>query len=294
MSLMSSGFWFSFLGINIVLVYAMYPQALLGRMSVAPVAYLAIGAYATTYFTTRDGSFFTGLAVGIAISTVIGATMSAVAGHLRSHFFVAATLGAVMIVQQAAFSLTPLTNGYLGITSPAGLVSGWHIWLLAIACMAGAASLHHSVLNGVWRAVGADDRIASALGISTSRAAFIAGTVSAVIATTAGGLYGHLLPFFDPNAFGLLLILLLAAAIVVGGVVTWWGPVIGAIIMTGLPELLRDFGAWRESSIGLILIACILFLPRGLSDRAGIVKLWNDFTQVLARRRRARAQGAGR
>ena len=289
MSLMSSGFWFSFLAINISLAYAVYPQALLGRLSVAPVAYLAIGAYATTYFTTRGGSFFTGLAVGIAISTVIGAILSAVAGHLRSHFFVAATLGAVMIVQQAAFSLTPLTNGYLGVTSPADLIQWWHVWLLAILCMAGAASLRHSVLDGVWRAVGADDRIASALGISTSRAVFTAGTVSAVIATIAGGLYGHLLPFFDPNAFGLLLILVLAAGIVVGGVVAWYGPVIGAVIMTGLPELLRDFGAWRDSSIGLILIACILFLPRGLSDRAGIVKLWNAMMQVLARRKRARS-----
>ena len=288
MSLMSSGFWFAFLGINIALVYAMYPTAVLGRLSVAPVAYLAIGAYATTYFTTRGGSFFTGLAVGIAISTALGAILSAVAGHLRSHFFVAATLGAVMIVQQAAFSLTKLTNGYLGITSPAGLVETWHVWVLAIACMAAAASLRLSVLDGVWRAVGADDRIASALGISTRRAVFIAGTCSAVIATTAGGLYGHLLPFFDPNAFGLLLILVLAAAIVVGGVVAWYGPVIGAVIMTGLPELLRDFGAWRDSSIGLILIACILFLPRGLSDREGLKRLWRDIQQVVARRRRAR------
>ena len=288
MSLLSSSFWFSLLAINIALAYSVYPQALLGRLSVAPVAYLAIGAYATTYFTTRGGSFFTGLAVGIAISTLIGALLSAVAGHLRSHFFVAATLGAVMIVQQAAFSLTPVTNGYLGIASPAGVVAWWHVWLLAIACVAGAASLRHSALDGVWRAIGADDRIASAMGISTPRTVFIAGTCSAVMATVAGGLYGHLLPFFDPNAFGLLLILVLAAGIVVGGVVNWYGPLIGAVIMTALPELLRDFGAWRDSAIGLILIASILFLPRGLSDRAGIVKLWRDLLQVLARRRQTR------
>ena len=90
MSLITSGFWLSFLGINIALAYSVYPLAILGRLSVAPVAYLAIGAYATTYFTTRGGSFLVGLAVGICISLLIGAILSAVAGHLRSHFFVAA------------------------------------------------------------------------------------------------------------------------------------------------------------------------------------------------------------
>ena len=285
MSMLTSGFWLSLLGINIALAYSVYPLAILGRLSVAPVAYLAIGAYATTYFTTRGGSFLVGLAVGICISLLIGAVLSAVAGHLRSHFFVAATLGAAMMVQQAAFSLTPITNGYLGITSPAGIVEWWHVWALALVCMAGAFALRHSVLDGVWKAVGADDLVAAAMGISTSRAVFAAGCCSAVTGSIAGGLYGHLLPFFDPNAFGLILILVTVAAIVVGGVVAWYGPVIGAVIMTGLPELLRDFGAWRESAIGLVLIACILFLPRGLSDRHGLAKVWNELRQASARLR---------
>jgi len=276
MSFIFSEFWLSLLGVNIALACSVYPLAILGRLTVAPVAYFAIGAYATTYTTIRGDFLLVGLVVGVIISVLLGVILTKVAGHLRSHFFVVASLGVAMIVQQVAFSLSSVTNGYLGVTSPADIVSWWHIWTVALFFVVLIASLDFSVLNGEWRAIGEDDNIASALGINTGRCILIAGIMSAAMATVAGGLYGHLLPFFDPNAFGLPLILTLVASIVVGGVGRWYGPLIGSVVMTSLPELLRDLGMWREALTGFILITCVLFLPAGLSDFRGIKALWQQ------------------
>jgi branched-chain amino acid transport system permease protein len=75
------------------------------------------------------------------------------------------------------------------------------------------------------------------------------------------------------------LILNLVTAIVLGGVAGWYGPLIGAVIITLLPEALRDFGTWRDAVMGLLMIASVAFLPRGLSDWNGLVSLWNALTR---------------
>jgi branched-chain amino acid transport system permease protein len=273
MTLFGSNFLLLLVGINICLAYSVYPTAILGRINVAPVAYMAIGAYASAYCTTNQHSIVLGAAAGLAISLVIALLLSLLVGHLRGHFFLAASLGVALIVQQTAFSLKSVTNGYLGMSTPADIVQPWHIAALVGLCIVAAISLRYSAADRIWRAVGDDDQIASALGIDYARVVMIASVCSAVIATASGVLYAHIIAFFDPNSFGLPLILGLVSAVVLGGVSNWYGPILGAFIITILPELLRGFGLWRLAAIGFVLIAAVLFLPRGLSDTNGLRNL---------------------
>jgi branched-chain amino acid transport system permease protein len=285
MTLFGSGFLITLIGVNICLAYSVYPTALLGRVSVAPVGYMAIGAYAAAWFTMRGMPFVYGLGVGIAIAAILSMILAVVAGHLRSHFFVAASLGVALIVQQLAFSLKDVTGGYLGLSTPDGIAQSWHIWIAAFACIVASFSLRHSSIDRSWRAIGSDDAIAGALGISVRRALLTASLSGALVAALAGALYGHLIAFFDPTSFGLNLLLLLVAAVVLGGVSDWYGPLLGAIIMTVLPELLHGAGPWRTAVTGMILIACVLFLPRGLSDSRSIVALSRNAAAWMRRRR---------
>ena len=270
MTLFGSDFLLLLVGINICLAYAVYPTAMVGRINVAPVAYMAIGAYASAYFTNHQQSILLGAAVGIAISLLIALLLSLVVGHLRGHFFLAASLGVALIVQQIAFSLKSVTNGYLGVTTTADIVEPWHVAVLVVICVMAAISLRYSTMDRIWRAVGDDDQIASALGIDPARSVLVASLCSAVIGTLCGVFYGHIIAFFDPNSFGLPLILGLLSAVVLGGVSNWYGPILGAFIITVLPELLRDFGLWRHAAIGFVLIGAVIFLPKGLSDTEGL------------------------
>ena len=93
MSLFGSDFLLTLLGVNICLTYAVYPTALLGRANVTPIAYMAIGAYSSAWFTTRGLPILPGALIGVALSIALSLLLTAVAGHLRSHFFLAASLG---------------------------------------------------------------------------------------------------------------------------------------------------------------------------------------------------------
>lgn len=293
MTIFGSEFLVTLLVVNTCLTYAVYPMAVLGRTTVAPIAYMAVGAYAGAYAVEQGYSIWIGCAGGVAISLTLALLLSGVVGHLRSHFFVAATLGLAFIVQQLAFGLPSLTNGYLGVTEPAGLVSQLHLWLLLAICMAGAIALKYSFLDSIWRAIGKDDAIAGALGVSVRHQVFVAGSISAVIASIVGTLYGNLIAFFDPNTFGFVLVLYLIIAVVAGGTASWHGPIIGGMIMTLLPEALRSFGSLREAVLGVLLALCVLFLPEGLSDQRGAARLLRNASGRVRRFGRQSGKSGG-
>jgi branched-chain amino acid transport system permease protein len=105
---------------------------------------------------------------------------------------------------------------------------------------------------------------AEALAIDLARHKAIAFSLSALYAGVAGGLYSALLSFVAPEGFDLFQMVVQFSMVVVGGLGSVWGSVLGAGLLVGLQEALRAFKGAQEIAFGLVLMACIIFLPDGL------------------------------
>jgi branched-chain amino acid transport system permease protein len=103
------------------------------------------------------------------------------------------------------------------------------------------------------------------MGVDTYRYKVIIFVLSAAYAAVAGSLYVHDINFVAPDTFGFMSSVLLLTMVVVGGIGAFWGPVIGAFILTLLPEYLRAYQGLEVLLYGLILIGVMMFMPKGLA-----------------------------
>ncbi|MBM3485726.1 MAG: branched-chain amino acid ABC transporter permease [Alphaproteobacteria bacterium] len=121
--------------------------------------------------------------------------------------------------------------------------------------------------SDIWRALDAvreDEDVASALGIDVVYVRLIAFATGAMLAGFAGGLYGHYMVFVAPDHFSILISVFVVLYVILGGVNNMWGPVVGALLMTLIPEFVRDLAEWRTAFFSLLLVLLLLVRPDGL------------------------------
>ena len=102
----------------------------------------------------------------------------------------------------------------------------------------------------------------------------LAFVLSAAIASVCGALFAYSTRFIDPTEFTFTLALNFLAFAVLGGTVIWAGPIVGAVILTALPEILRGFGDYRDIVNGAAILLAIVYLPRGLVDPLMLRRCW--------------------
>ena len=170
-----------------------------------------------------------------------------------------------------------LTNGPLGLPGvPAPELGPWSFrskpayYYLVLA--AGALSYlvcHRLVHSRVGRALVAlreNEPLAESVGVDATRYLVVAAVVSAGLAGMAGSLYAHYTRFVSPEVFLFTYTVTMVIMVVAGGKGTLAGPVVGALLFTGLPEVLREATSWQWQMLayGVILISLVFFLPRGI------------------------------
>ena len=119
------------------------------------------------------------------------------------------------------------------------------------------------------------------IGVNAFRYALTAFTVAAALAGFAGSLYAHYVGVITPDLLGFDVMISILVMVVVGGKGTLMGPVVGAVLVTFIPELLRTLSEYRLSIFGVALMACIIVVPDGL------VALWPPFIRRLRSREQA-------
>jgi branched-chain amino acid transport system permease protein len=124
--------------------------------------------------------------------------------------------------------------------------------------------LSRSPLQRVFDAVREDDRVAAAIGINVTQIRLLGFASGAAIAAVAGSLYGHYMNFVRPESFDVLLSVYVVLYVVLGGGNNLWGPLLGATVMTLLPEYFRVLADWRPTVFGLAILILLLFRPEGL------------------------------
>jgi branched-chain amino acid transport system permease protein len=139
-----------------------------------------------------------------------------------------------------------------------------------------ARNLVGSRVGRCFLAIRESETAAEAMGVNLVRYKTMAFAVGAAYAGVAGGLYAGLSQFVNPDAFVFLVSVLYLTMNVVGGMGTLAGPLVGAVIFTLMPEMLRTFAEYKELLSGALLLGFLVFFPRGLVGIVGpaLTRLW--------------------
>ena len=246
-----------------------------GQISLCHSSFMAIGAYTSALMSTMVGlPFWCSVPIGAVLAAAVGALLALPARRLGGIYLALATLGFLQIVQIVIEEFAELTGGVRGMTvaKPSILgvpLSGYGIYcIIAVACVGVtwmAANLRSSRIGREFDAVRLSPHAAQALGLSVARVKLLAFAVSSAYAGFAGGLFAILVGFIDPNEFGIGASLRQLTYIVVGGLGSIGGSVLGSVVLSGLPEILRPVKEYTEIAYALILLAALLFMPHGLN-----------------------------
>lgn len=252
-----------FTGINILLAWSVYIVLLTGSLSFAQGAFMAIGCYAAGYLTTKFGfPLWLASLIAAALSALAAAVIGFPALRLRGIYLILATLGITFCVRVLLENLSFLGGvGGFGGMKGADLTSVI-VTVVCVGILLGLLSI--SPLQRMFDAVREDDRVAAALGINVTAIRLIGFSAGAAIAAIAGSLYGHYMNFVRPESFDVMLSIYVVLYVVLGGVNNMWGPVLGAAVMTLLPEYFRVLADWRPTVFGLAVLVLLLFRPDGL------------------------------
>jgi branched-chain amino acid transport system permease protein len=186
-----------------------------------------------------------------------------------------------------------ITRGALGITRIPKITETWHLIVLVALIGYFMARLHRSRFGRAMAAIRQDEKAAANMGINVVYVKNVVFIMSAVIAGMAGVMSGHLTRAINPNIFGFDRAVDILAFAVLGGTTTWAGPIVGAVALTGLPEVLRFTAQYRGVINGLILLLVIVYIPGGLVNPAGWRWLWRRVRGVDTRAEPAAKPSAG-
>jgi branched-chain amino acid transport system permease protein len=249
-----------------------------GEFPLGHTAFLGVGAYTSALFSTRLAMpFHVAVLAAPLVAAVFGLVIGAITLRLRGPFFVIVTLCFAEVLRLIANNWIDLTNGPMGISGiekPAWALAGdtlqqkmayYYVGLLLVSVSLFVA--YRFVYSNVGRAAVAvrENRfVAQSVGISPFRLGLITFVLAAGIAGLAGGFYANYVSFVGPEVFGFSFMITMIIMVLAGGKGTLVGPVVGAVMVVLLEEYLRDFKELRFSIFGLIVMAVVLFLPRGI------------------------------
>ena len=263
------------LGLNIVV-------GLAGLLDLGYVAFFAIGAYTMAVLTSTGDlgigqmSFWAALPISVLVASVAGLILGMPVLRMRGDYLAIVTLGFGEIIRILALSdmLKPFIGGAQGILKiPKPEIAGltllqpgqlYYVVLAGVALAAFVSfRLRESRLGRRWMAMREDEDVAEAMGINLVNTKLLAFAIGAAFSGLAGAIFASKLTSIFPHSFSLLISINVLSLIIVGGLGSIPGTIVGAIVLVGLPELLREFAEFRLLMYGLLLIAMMLIRPEG-------------------------------
>ncbi|WP_178791667.1 branched-chain amino acid ABC transporter permease [Bacteroidaceae bacterium] len=273
------------LNIYIVLVLsANLPIGMANLLSMCQAAFYGIGAYISAFFLMQFDLPFVIIALTVMFVTgLFSCVISLASIKLKGDYFILASLGFQMIVYTILYNWTDVTRGPYGIPGiPSikilgvwSLSSIWgHFILTTLVCLLVIAvfkRIKYSPYGRVLKAMRSDELSVQALGRNTVLFKSWAFFLSAAFSALAGLFYASYVTYIDPTSFILDESIFIVSALFIGGVGNIKGPVLGAVFVVLLPEILRFVGMpdtfaanMRQIIYGLALVLVMYFRPQGL------------------------------
>lgn len=270
--------------INIILAVSLnITIGCLGQITIGHAGFMSVGAYAAALFSKAgfvDGlpGYILALIVGGIIAGIIGIIIGIPALRLNGDYLAIITLafGEIIRVLIEYFDFTGGAQGLRGIPRFNNFSI---IYIIMVACVMMMYSLMTSRHGRAILSIRDDEIASGASGVNTTYYKTFAFTVSAVFAGIAGGIYGHNLGILGARQFDFNYSINILVMVVLGGMGSFTGSIISAIVLTILPEVLREFSDYRMIVYSLLLILTMIFRPTGLLGRKEfqISKLVNKF-----------------
>ena len=257
------------LGLNLLLGYA-------GQISLGQAAFFGLGAYGSGVLTTMYAvnPWLAMIIVAICVAIFAFAIGFPVL-RLKGHYLAMATLGVGVIANIAFNETIALTGGPSGLSGIPNLSIGgfnfdtdlknyYLVWSFALVLVLLSLNLVNSRFGRGLRAIHDSEVAARVMGVNARLMKVQVFTLSAFISAIAGSLYCHVMTFISPTTFSFHVSVELLTMIVIGGLGSVYGSILGALLLTMLPEILRTFHDYDIIFYGLLLVSMTIYLPGGL------------------------------
>ena len=257
------------IGLNLLMGFA-------GQISLGHAAFFGLGAYLSGILTTTCGfPIWPTVLLAMVLTAGVAFAIGIPTLKLEGHYLVMATLGFNVIVYIVMLQLEPVTGGPSGFSGiPRLELSGfvfdsdrkyyYLLWAVSIGALLLSLNLIHSRVGRAMAALRQNEIAARCAGIDTEAYKVKIFVLSAVMASLAGSLYAHYITFISPGTFSFFYSLQVVTMVLVGGMGSLWGSVLGAFLLTLLPEVLHAVKEYNVLVYGLILMGVLVFFPHGL------------------------------
>ena len=256
------------LGLNLLIGFA-------GQISLGHAGFLGIGAYASAVLPTHFGWHpLLAMGAGAVATGILAALVARPIFKLKGNYLAMATLGLGIIIAIVIRNETGYTGGPDGMAVPPLAIFGHEIsgerewyWVFAANLLLSVwfcRNLMDSPFGRALRALHGSEVAAQVVGVDLARYKMAIFVFSAFFASIMGSLTAHYVGFITPNVADFFHSIELVTMVVVGGMASVFGSVVGAVLLTALPQALAAFDGWETVAFGAILMLFMIFLPRGL------------------------------
>ncbi|UCV11848.1 branched-chain amino acid ABC transporter permease [Dechloromonas denitrificans] len=256
------------LGLNLLIGFA-------GQISLGHAGFLGIGAYASAVLPTHFGWHpVLAMAAGAVATGILAALVARPIFKLKGHYLAMATLGLGIILSIALRNEAAWTGGPDGMPVPAMALFGfelssdkqwyWVVALLLSVSVWASLNLIDSPFGRALRALHGSEVASQVVGVDVVRYKVAIFVMSAVFASLMGSVTAHYVGFVTPNLADFFHSIELVTMVVIGGMASVYGSLVGAVLLTALPQALATFEGWETVAFGSILMICMIFMPKGL------------------------------
>ncbi len=274
--------------LNLVFIYSIaalgvtIATGMTGMVVLGQAAFMGLGAYTSALImTSLSLPWWIALPVAIFATGLIGAALGLVSTRIKGHYLAITTLGLNEIFRLVALNESWLTGGPFGLrdipTWSLPVLAKGHaaqlylpLFLLAVLSYAVALRIYRTAFGRQMRSIRDDDLAAESMGVNSRFVRVMSFTLCSVYGAVAGGLFAITFGFISPNNFLIFESIKMLLMVVIGGLGSIGGTFLGALVVVGLPEALRDFQTYYLAVFGLGVVIILLTVPRGL----GIVADW--------------------
>jgi len=264
-----------------------------GQFSLGHAGFMGVGAYTSAALTTILPYAFFHTGPGIGISIILGGVVAGFAGYLvglpslrlRGDYLAIVTLGFGEIIR-IMFLNIEVVGGARGLPSIPRYANFFWVYLWVVITFICLVRLIRSSTGRAILSIRENELAAESMGIDTSHYKIVAFVVSSFFAGIAGGLFAHYQGFIDPSTFNFNRSVEVVIMVVIGGMGSISGSMIGAVVVSVLPEALRTFQQYRLVIFPLILIVLMLARPNGL---LGHREIWEVFPSLFGKKKPGKA-----
>jgi branched-chain amino acid transport system permease protein len=282
--------------INIILASSLRAISTVGQLSLGHAGFMSIGAYTSGILVMKLGSSaYVAILLGGVAAMVLAAVIAYPITRVRTVYFAMLTLFLGEVIRLVITEGREITGGTSGLLNIRPLepisILGLHInfatrlpnyyfvLIFMLMVLLFLYRVDRSYIGITFKAIAQDESLSASTGINVARYKAIIFCIGCLIAGLAGGFYAHYMSVLTPDSFGLFTSIYILIYVVVGGTKRFAGAIVGAFILTLIPEMFRTLKEYQPFLFAAVLFLVVFLLPRGIVDLPEKIKIMIRKTQ---------------